>query len=231
MTPPTDATATGLKEAIALAVRFHETYERLAPSFGYETRPDTKAFDPETPNGRLMIAVCAALLPSASVGGEREALALRAIKAVTATAKDGPAGLSRIMAITSAAGIKAPYHELLTDPDVALIVEQPRTEWAHLFKPGIDGCVLPPETWRCTRTRGHSGPCATVPALAAPETPPTETVPTPPALSEDLREVAIAAVLNAARFEGADSPVDYGDAEQIADAVIAALARAQEQAS
>jgi hypothetical protein len=44
-----------------LARRFHEAYERLAPSFGYETRADTKAFDPESPNGRLMIAVCASV--------------------------------------------------------------------------------------------------------------------------------------------------------------------------
>lgn len=41
-----------------LARRFHETYERLAPEYGYETREDTKAFDPESPNGKLMIAVC-----------------------------------------------------------------------------------------------------------------------------------------------------------------------------
>jgi hypothetical protein len=46
----------------ALARWFHSTYERLAPSFGYETRTDTKAFDPDTPNGRLMIAVCAELV-------------------------------------------------------------------------------------------------------------------------------------------------------------------------
>ena len=37
---------------------FHDTYERLAPSFGYETRKDTKKFDPTTSNGQLMIAVC-----------------------------------------------------------------------------------------------------------------------------------------------------------------------------
>lgn len=42
----------------SLARIFHEAYERLAPNFGYETRPETRAFDPETPNGRLMIAVC-----------------------------------------------------------------------------------------------------------------------------------------------------------------------------
>lgn len=45
-----------------LAVQFHETYERLAPKFGYETRRGTRHFDPESPNGRLMMAVCAELL-------------------------------------------------------------------------------------------------------------------------------------------------------------------------
>ena len=45
-------------EGEAIARHFHDTYERLAPSFGYETRPDTKAFDPASANGRLMIAVC-----------------------------------------------------------------------------------------------------------------------------------------------------------------------------
>jgi hypothetical protein len=48
-------------DAESLARRFHDAYERLAPSFGYETRKDTRAFDPTTPNGRLMIAVCAEL--------------------------------------------------------------------------------------------------------------------------------------------------------------------------
>lgn len=37
---------------------FHDTYERLAPEYGYETRKDTKEFDPESPNGKLMTAVC-----------------------------------------------------------------------------------------------------------------------------------------------------------------------------
>jgi hypothetical protein len=40
------------------ARKFHEVYERLAPSFGYATRADTKAFDPKSANGRLMTAVC-----------------------------------------------------------------------------------------------------------------------------------------------------------------------------
>lgn len=45
--------------AVQLAELVHETYERLAPSFGFEARPDTRIFDPDTPNGRLMVAVCA----------------------------------------------------------------------------------------------------------------------------------------------------------------------------
>jgi hypothetical protein len=47
-----------LGDGEALARRFHEIYERLAPSFGYETRAETREFDPATPNGKLMIAVC-----------------------------------------------------------------------------------------------------------------------------------------------------------------------------
>lgn len=67
--PPTDHAE--------LARRFHDTYERLAPSFGYETRPDTKAFDPESPNGRLMTAVCkevegALLAEIAALRGEKD---------------------------------------------------------------------------------------------------------------------------------------------------------------
>ena len=45
-----------------LARRFHDLYESLAPTFGYTTRSDTKQFDPESPNGKLMIAVCNGLL-------------------------------------------------------------------------------------------------------------------------------------------------------------------------
>lgn len=44
--------------AIRLAVLFHETYERLAPQYGYETRPETRVFDASSQNGKLMIAVC-----------------------------------------------------------------------------------------------------------------------------------------------------------------------------
>ena len=45
-------------EEVELAIMFHNTYERLAPSFGYETRVDTKLFETTTSNGMLMIAVC-----------------------------------------------------------------------------------------------------------------------------------------------------------------------------
>lgn len=44
--------------ALEIAKKFHETYERLAPSFGYETRLETREFDPDSKNGRLMLAVC-----------------------------------------------------------------------------------------------------------------------------------------------------------------------------
>lgn len=50
--------------ALNLAIFFHKTYERLAPSFGYETREDTKSFDSESKNGKLMIAVCGEVLLS-----------------------------------------------------------------------------------------------------------------------------------------------------------------------
>ena len=48
---------------LQLAVLFHETYERLAPSFGYETREDTKEFDKDSKNGKLMVADCGEILP------------------------------------------------------------------------------------------------------------------------------------------------------------------------
>lgn len=50
-----------------LAIKFHEIYETKAPSFGYETRPDTKQFDPTTANGRLMIEVCRELIAQGEI--------------------------------------------------------------------------------------------------------------------------------------------------------------------
>jgi len=45
-------------EAYRLARRFHEFYEQSAPAFGYKTKEETKEFDPESPNCRLMAWVC-----------------------------------------------------------------------------------------------------------------------------------------------------------------------------
>lgn len=47
-----------------LAQRFHETYERLAPDFGYETRRESAVPWDDVPAGNkaLMTAVCAELL-------------------------------------------------------------------------------------------------------------------------------------------------------------------------
>lgn len=49
-------------QALAVAMAFHEAYERLAPLNGYETRKETRHFDPNTANGRTMLAVCTELL-------------------------------------------------------------------------------------------------------------------------------------------------------------------------
>ncbi len=51
-------------DAEVLAQSFHETYERLAPLFGYETRKDSAVPWAEVPerNRGLMVAVCAELL-------------------------------------------------------------------------------------------------------------------------------------------------------------------------
>ena len=42
----------------ALAERFHALYEEIAPLYCYETRKETRKWDPESPNGKLMIATC-----------------------------------------------------------------------------------------------------------------------------------------------------------------------------
>jgi len=49
----------GMLEPEKLARAFHDNYERLAPQFGYVTREDTRVFKPDSPNGKLMLAVCA----------------------------------------------------------------------------------------------------------------------------------------------------------------------------
>lgn len=58
-----------MSHAEVLARQFHEAYERLAPLFGYETRLETRLFDAESTNGKLMIAVCDELLDSQERSG------------------------------------------------------------------------------------------------------------------------------------------------------------------
>jgi hypothetical protein len=57
-------------DAPTLAVLFHNTYGRLAPSHGYETRQETRKFDPDSPNGKLMVATCAAILQELAEGAD-----------------------------------------------------------------------------------------------------------------------------------------------------------------
>jgi len=52
-------------EAYKWARTFHDLYEKSAPMFGYETRKETKEFDPKSPNGRLMAYVCFNLINQA----------------------------------------------------------------------------------------------------------------------------------------------------------------------
>lgn len=47
-----------IADAESLARLFHDEYERQAQKFNYETRTETRQFDPASANGRLMIAVC-----------------------------------------------------------------------------------------------------------------------------------------------------------------------------
>lgn len=53
-----------------MARRFHEAYERLAPTFGYETRPESAVPWDQVPeqNRELMVAVCAELLGQNTAG-------------------------------------------------------------------------------------------------------------------------------------------------------------------
>ena len=59
-------------EDINYAKQFHDLYEKYAPDFGYETRKDTKQFDPETPNGRLMTKVCNEVISQALAERDEE---------------------------------------------------------------------------------------------------------------------------------------------------------------
>ena len=51
-----------MKNAEELAKTFHEVYEKLAPAYGYETNKETRIFDKNSRNGKLMIATCEGIL-------------------------------------------------------------------------------------------------------------------------------------------------------------------------
>ncbi len=55
-----------------LAEKFHNLYEKYAPEFGYETREDTKLFDPKSKNGQLMTKVCNEILKEERYKGYEE---------------------------------------------------------------------------------------------------------------------------------------------------------------
>ncbi len=69
---------TGEWTPLSLAQHFHNIYERCAPEFGYDTRTETRQFNPESSNGKLMIAVCSEILRdfNAALAAEREKLTL-----------------------------------------------------------------------------------------------------------------------------------------------------------
>lgn len=43
---------------LSMAKQFHDLYEFYASTYGYKTRDDTKTFNPDSPKGKTMIAVC-----------------------------------------------------------------------------------------------------------------------------------------------------------------------------
>jgi hypothetical protein len=49
-------------KALELAVLFHVIYERKSAEFDYVTRTETRIFDPESKNGKLMVATCEEIL-------------------------------------------------------------------------------------------------------------------------------------------------------------------------
>mgnify|MGYP001572898095 CR=1 FL=1 len=49
-------------QILEVTILFHHIYERLAGGFEYETKKETRIFDPESPNGRLMLATVKEIL-------------------------------------------------------------------------------------------------------------------------------------------------------------------------
>jgi hypothetical protein len=64
------------ENALKWATLFHETYEANAPRFGYETWRNSRRFDPDSNNGKLMLLVCSKVVEVAQA--ENAALRERA---------------------------------------------------------------------------------------------------------------------------------------------------------
>lgn len=86
-----------LPSDVAWAISFHETYERLAPSYGYETRADTKQFDPDSQNGQLMRAVMRDLvLPLVSALERLRKATLDDREDISAARSDAAAAIAKV---------------------------------------------------------------------------------------------------------------------------------------
>jgi hypothetical protein len=81
-------------DAVTVARMFHEAYENLAPAHGYETRQDTRDFDPASANGKLMIATCEAVMNALAI----RALPLDAPAPVDPVADGAPSDYERKVA-------------------------------------------------------------------------------------------------------------------------------------
>lgn len=59
------------KEILEITKKFHDTYEKLASEYTYETREDTKVFDINSNNGKLMYATVNEIVSPILKGNQR----------------------------------------------------------------------------------------------------------------------------------------------------------------
>lgn len=123
-----------------LARKFHETYERLSPAFGYTTRQETRQFDPTSPNGKLMIAVCEAMRADLAAA-DADAEAHEKEIAIWA---ENYAALERKLA--EAREVK-PHHAEILAKEMQAIVAADRWKGRDLRWKGRDLSAAPPEKW------------------------------------------------------------------------------------
>ena len=136
--PSADAAMVEALRKAGWSVAVHNDYRLSGEhhAFWLWTHPDGRYVKGEGRSDVEALTLCAtAALDLASRAGvnDKRLLALQAIKVITATTKDAVAGLSRIMSIARHAGVPQSYRELLENPDVTLLVTEPRVAWQHLF--------------------------------------------------------------------------------------------------